>query len=379
VIAAALPSRVSGVPRSAPSRRLRTSALAWIACVALALCGCRAAAFQGKEVSEEQSRAELAAANAQIERGQAESALRALAPLWNARNLTPAVRVEVEHALDRASQPVAAQLGASGNSPAPLSDLLDEHWPRRVRARLSIAYARLLLERNRRMDTYRALRELDELHPTHEERANAGALLAQAGLNLAADPRRYWLFFRYRNYAVPVLEYLVLHYPSDARCAQAYWELAQIYEEWRDYDTARERYEDLVLYHPNDPRGIEAELAIPALRLRQIQRVDFDRRSLELARSELEQWIERHPNDTRRAQADELRRDALARLCDSDLKIARFYLRIEKPEGAHQHALRARDFAALVGDETREQEALRLLERAPHGPAGQPPPEGTRS
>ena len=76
-------------------------------------------------------------------------------------------------------------------------------------------------------------------------------------------------------------------------------------------------------------------------------------------------WLDDHELTATADLIDEVRRDrtdAIRRLADSDLQIARFYRTVDAPIGAQNHARRAYDLAREGGDEDQVAEAGALLE-----------------
>ena len=76
-------------------------------------------------------------------------------------------------------------------------------------------------------------------------------------------------------------------------------------------------------------------------------------------------WLAEHGNTALGQLGGEVRRlltDTIQRLADSDLSIARFYVRVDSSTGATHHARRAFDLAREGGDEEQVEEARDLLE-----------------
>jgi hypothetical protein len=236
-----------------------------------------------------------------------------------------------------------------------------------------VAAAAMLLQEDEPYDAFKVLKDLDRRFPNHYERVRAGEILYQAGMQLADDPSSFFGFYRAVDDGREILEYMVVNYPKERDCDKAYAKLVLLYEDEEDWELARARSEDLLLYHPDSPLVSWAEARIPHLRLLGLESPEYDRRELAQARVELDRWLQRHngqPTDP--ADLEQTVRldyaDCLARLTASDLGIAQFYLRIDQAIGARLHATRALDEARLSGDEALIQEATEMLGRVPPAP-----------
>ena len=246
-----------------------------------------------------------------------------------------------------------------------LFDLYELQLPPRLRARAGILAADRLIAEKRRVAAFKQIRKVDRDLPTHPERALAGGVLARAGLSLIRDDRSYYLLFSYRARGVDALEYLVLRYPLDAHCPEAYSALAAHYEDAGDLDLAIERNEDLVIYHPTSPFTAAAEARSPYLRLKRLKRDDVDRKELETARGEVARWLARHDGHELEPFVLEVGRECERRLVSSDMILARYYDRIRSPFGARIHAERALRAAENAGLEEGAAAARTLLASLP--------------
>jgi len=262
------------------------------------------------------------------------------------RTVSNEVRAEAQVVLDQAARTRMAQT----TDPEVLEDMLDLDLPRQIAVTAGVRAARLLFEQTERMQAYRLIEKIDQKYPHHQERPEAGRLLTEIGFSLAADNRRYKLFFRYKNLAPTVLEYLVLNYPSAPRGDEAYWTLASIYASNRKWMVAIEKYEDLLLWYPESPYAVPALAAIPNLRLKALNSPEYDRNELERARSALEAWLASHAGHELEEQVRLDHADSLRRLADNDLSISRFYRTVDNLEGAEYHARRAVEEARLGAD-----------------------------
>jgi hypothetical protein len=359
-----------------PVRRLVPA----LALLALAL-GCRATPFG--TIQREDARAHLDQAEADVAAGAFARALERLAAVHDVRNLDPDLRAREQALVDAAARGRFGELeGADADE---LEELFESELPERVRARAGILAAERLLAAERRISAFRLVKKVDLALPGHAERVLAGDVLARAGLSLVRDRRRYNLLFHYRPRGVQALEYLVLNYPLDAHCPEAYFELSRVYEERGELDQAVERTEDLLLYHPESAYAAAASARLPYLRLLRLKRDDYDRGELLRAEAELEAWLAHHPGHELESWARELLRESERRLVLNDLSLARYYAKLRAPAGVRLHAERARGLALEAGFAAEAAAAEAVLTRlaptqavgaaasAPAGPASDQP------
>jgi tetratricopeptide (TPR) repeat protein len=334
----------------------------WLVLLGLAP-GCRSHPFG--EIDRASSGAQLDLAEADVRAGEHARALERLAEVHQVENLEPDQRQREERLIDQAARGRFAQLQ---DAPADeLVELFDSELPERVRARAGILAADRMLAEGRRITAYRQVKKVDEKVPGHPERVLAGDVLARAGLSLIQDDGRYNLLFHYRPRGVQALEYLVVHYPLEQRCPQAYFALSEVYERDGDFDQAIERSEELLLYHPESPYAPAASARLPYLRLCRLGRDDYDRGELLRARGELAAWLERYPGHELAGWVGDLVRECQARIVRSDLYLAEYYEHTGTRAGQRLHAERARSLALEAGLEDEAAAAERML--APLGRA----------
>lgn len=273
------------------------------------------------------------------------------------RDLAPELRREVESVLEQA----AVQLIAELTSPRKLEDLTEIDLPRSLALEAGLRAARLYYEDGKRMRAFRLVRKLDQSFPQHHERQAAGTLLSEIGFDLAQDDGRYGLFFHYRGLAPQVLEYLVLNYPNEPTGDRALWVLAETYEKGNRWGVAIDKHQDLILWFPDSPRAAASEARIPHLRLAALGSPQYDRTSMRVAREELEAWLQNHPRHPLEPEVRVDLQDAIQRLTDNDLFVARFYRKVKVLAGAEYHARRAVEQARDGGDAEQIDEAERTL------------------
>lgn len=341
--------------------------------------GCRAPF--GK-IDRENAAAHLAQAETDVREGHYQRALEHLAAIHDVPGLDPDQRAREQALVDEAASRRFAEL--AGGDPDELEDLFSSELPDRVRARAGVLAAQRMLERDKRISAYRMVKKLDEALPGHPERVAAGDIVARAGLSLIHDDRRYNLLFHYRPRGVQALEYLVVNYPLDPHCPEAYFALSEDYERSGDLEQAIERTSDLLLYHPESVYATGASARLPYLRLRRLQRDDYDRGELLRAETEIASWLEKNPGHELFPWVADLQRECRQRIVRNDLYLARYYARTGVPVGQRLHAERARGLALEAGFAEETREAERLLADLPAAPAGQksepmeppsPPPE----
>ena len=310
--------------------------------------------------------------------GRSRDALRRMRRASVTRGLSPDQRSEIESLLEQSG---LARIEELRDPPRPgaLRTMVKLALPRRIGVRAGIIGAQLYLDKDKRTRAFSLLQRVDQLYPNHNQRREAGRIIADIGFSFAEDPRRYGLFFKYRNQAPRVLEYLVDNYPSEPRTDEAYWTLGELYAEKRLWANAIESLEDLIVWRPDSPRAIESQARIPNLRLRGLASPEYDRYELQRAKGEMEAWLARHAGHPVESEVERDLTDCTQRLADSDLSIARFYRKVDNDQGAAFHARRALEEARSAGNEAQEDEARALLlsiEGAPSETPGETEADG---
>ena len=366
------------------SPALRRLVLALGLVVGLSACSATRALFDDDEyplggVEIENAALYLDRAEEEMNAGQLERALDRLIAVRELQGLDPEDRLRSEDLIDRCAAALLALADQPDRGTGSLEILWEADLSPRMRAQAGIRYAERLLEEGSRISAFKQVRDVEAELPGHTERARAGAVLAAAGLDLVRDPGRYWLILRYRTRGIAALELLVLTYPLDPACPDAYLALARAYEEDERLELAIDRHELLFLYHPSSPQAVLSRAAIPRLRLDLVQRRDYDRGTLVTAREELEQWLEAFPDHPRVAEVQASRLRCLRALADNDLYLSHYYRRIGNPFGARVHAQRALDDATEAGDPGLVARATEVLDELPpaEGPAPRTPAEAS--
>jgi len=326
------------------------------------LAGCKSGIK--KNVSPRYDVAEVPAvidtARNELAQAEAKYSLRAMDRMRSARgtkDLPTQVRREVETVLEQA----ATQLITELDDPRKLEDMTEINLPRNLALEAGLRSARLYYENGKRMRSFRLIRKIDQSFPQHHQRQAAGELLSEIGFELAEDNGRYGLFFHYRGLAPQVLEYLVLNYPNDPTGDRALWTLAETYERGSRWHVAIEKHQDLILWFPDSSRAPASEARIPHLRLAALGSPQYDRTSMKVARAELEAWLQNHPGHPLESEVRIDLKDALQRLTDNDLLVARFYRKVKRYAGAEYHARRAVEQARDGGDADQIEQAERYL------------------
>jgi hypothetical protein len=309
----------------------------------------------------------LDAIEAAVRAGQFEEALKHLEAVHDVSGLAPDLRAREDRLTDAAAEGRFGELAESESEP--FEELFSSELPERVRARAGVLAAERMLRSDRRVAAFRMVKKVDEELPRHHERGLAGDVLARAGLSLIADDRRYNLLFRYRSRGVQVLEYLVVHYPLEARCAEAYYALSQSYERAGNFDEAIARTEDLLVYHPGSPYALAASARLPYLRLARLQRDDYDRGELLRAQAEISAWLARNPANDLTPWVAELQHECNERLVRSDLYLAGYHAKTRAPTGQRLHAERALSLAREAGLAPEAERAEALLAGLPPSPS----------
>jgi len=341
--------------------------------LALALCllsaaSCVTTTYTGHKFDEPFNRdtapEHIEKAQAEIASGDGEVALDRLIELHQTPSLDPASRKVAGQLLNDTCITLIAQL-VDEEHPSRLKRLFSLDLPPRLRVEAGVAAARAYLNDGERVKCFKMLRSIEEKFPMHHLRMLAGDLLLECGLSLAGDDTRWFLFFSpAKDRALETLDFLVLNYPFHSGCDQAYWALAQLYEDSGWQERAIRNYEDLVAFHPTSPMAPEAEARIPLLRLSQMERADNDRAEMLRARDEGAAWLARYPDHPRGEDVRAVLLDAERRLVLNDLITARFYLRVKESFGATLHARRAKEEAQLASASDLFDEADEVLAKA---------------
>ena len=325
-----------------------------------ALAGCRSSSYD--DVDPVSAGEHIDLAQQDIQAGILQRALERLVAVREVQGLDPDLRARDEELLEEAARRRFEELKESDSGE--FEDLYDASLPERLKAQAGILAAERMLADGRRVSAYKMIKKVDQALPSHSERVLAGDVLARAGLSLIRDEGRYYLLFRYRTRGIQALEYLVVNYPLDPHCPEAYDALAQTYEQIDELDQAIERCEDLLLYHPQSVYAVVAGVRLPYLRMKRMRRDDYDREELLRAHRELQLWLERHPEHELASWGRELARECQARLVRSDLGLARYYERTGRSYGVRIHAERALRTAQDAGLTEEARAARELLDGA---------------
>ena len=304
-------------------------------------------------------------ARADLAAGDSEEAMMWMQAAVATSGLPPAQKREARELLEDAARARILELSQPPIKPKKLAGFLELELPRQIAVEATLIAADEYNRRGDSVDSFRLIKKLDQKFPTHHLRSEAGRVLADAGLEIAKDDSYFLFIFPRRARAKEVLEYLVLNYPSEKRCDQAYATLAWLYEQEENWERAVERHQDLLLYHPASPIATASEARIPQLRLISITSPEYDRQELSGARDELTAWLERHAGHELEESVRLDLAECYLRLHESDMGIARFYKRVDNPFGARFHATRASEEARLAGDSEREAAALAYVEALP--------------
>jgi len=337
--------------------------------VVLALgAACRSSPYG--EIERADAEHHLQLAEQEIAEGKLDQALERLAAVHEVSGLDPDTRTREERLIEEASRRRFAELADAPASE--LEALFESELPADVRARAGLLAAQRLADEDHRVKAFRMVKKVDQEIPSHPERVLAGDILARVGLSLIRDPGHYGFFLSYRTRGVQTLEYLVVQYPLEPRCPEAYAALSEYYESTGDLDAAIEHTENLLLYHPQSPYAVVGAVRLPYLRLSRTRRDDYDRSELTRAQREVDHWLSVHPTHELAPWAHELASECRLRLVRSDLELAHYYERTETPSGVRLHATRALASAEAGGLEAEASEARALLEDVPAPAPGEP-------
>ncbi|MCC7012290.1 MAG: hypothetical protein IT454_07005 [Planctomycetes bacterium] len=311
----------------------------------LALCACSTLGTSSVDDAGEVPKA-VALAREDLAAGRTEQALERMRDARELEGLSIEARDEVELLLERSAEQRISELSRADADPADLAQLLDYDLPQQLSVAAGLAAARGFAAQDEPYEAFRTLRDLETKFPLHHGRAEAGAILIDVGLRLARSGGGFWVWTD-RADSFAVLEFLVLTYPGEKRCDEAFFELATMYEQDEEYAMAIQRHEELLLAHVESPLSSASQARIPHLRMIAIDSPDYDRRELLRARRELEDWLAKHAGHELEREVQLDYADCLQRLVQSDLGIASFYRRIDRPFGARYHAARALETARV--------------------------------
>jgi hypothetical protein len=333
-----------------PLELLLRALLAPLLALSLASCSTTGGLFADDALDPDEVPAALAEAQAARARGDAQTAIELLVPAARALGLAPELRDRVQLELEQSAQERITELSRPGADPSDLADLVELGLPRQIAVQAGLAGARRYVEADEPYDAYRLLKRLDDRFPLHHERVASGDLMCDIGLALADDTPTLFGWFDTLGEAQEILEYVILEAPWSRRCDEAYLALSRMYEDDQMWDLSIARAEGLVLNHPGSPLAIGAQARVPQLRLLRLASPEYDRQELERARQELQEWLVTHTASDLQERVRLDLADCLARLCESDLLISRFYDKVGNAFGAQRHARRAIAEARDAGD-----------------------------
>ena len=336
-----------------------------LALLPLALGACASSTFGKVDVGSAAAvPAAVQQALAEEQAGNPTRAIDLLQAARGVRDLSVEERIQVESHLEQVTERRILALEQAGTGAKELEDISELSLPTPLAVLAGVVAARQRLDAGRPYKAYKVLADLELRFPTHPQRGAAGEIAVEAGLRMTLEPKRFLGFFTLRDEGLETLEWVVITYPSEPRCDEAYFRLGELYAADRRFRLSVQRYEELVQWHYASPLSIEAQARIPRMRLAGLESPEYDRRELIRARAELEQWLQNHAGQPQEERVRLDYGDCLRRLVLSDQGIARFYLRIGRPFGAQLHAQRALDVARLTGDGELVKGSEALLVRA---------------
>jgi tetratricopeptide (TPR) repeat protein len=305
----------------------------------------------------------ITSAEAALVEGRPQLALDWMRTAAELRQMPREQRNRVQHLLEISADQFIKRLGEDAD-PESLADFLDLGLPRQIAVTGAMQAAALYLARGKYTAAKSLIQKIDQQFPTHHLRPEAGGILVEAGLRLS-EHKAAWLIFSKRDDALAALEYSSIHYPQAQGGDLVLRRLAEMYEEDSLWALAIDRHEELVQSFPRSPLVPFSLARIPHLRLASIASPEYDREALQSARDELERWLEDNAGhevtDTVIADLE----DALHRLGESDLVIAKFYRAIDLDYGQRFHARRGLAEGLAAGDTHQTSTAQALLDELP--------------
>lgn len=315
--------------------------------------------------------AAIASAEQALLDGQPQRALDWMRVASELEGLPTTQRVRVQELLELAADRWLKELSTAETPPELLAEILELDLPRQLAVTGALMGADLYLQRGDYSETFDLIERIDRRYPTHHLRPEAGRLLVEAGLALSELESGFWS--SNRDHAFQALEYSSIHYPLTPGGDLVLRRLAEMYEEDSLWYIAIARHEELVANFPASDLVPFSLARIPHLLLASIESPEYDRGALLNARDGLAKWLRDYAGHE---VSEEVRldlADAMVRLAESDLGIARFHVTIGNDFGARLHARRARDEAQAAGDERRRLEAQAILDGLPEEPAAPGP------
>ncbi|PIE23515.1 MAG: hypothetical protein CSA62_06635 [Planctomycetota bacterium] len=211
-------------------------------------------------------------------------------------------------------------------------------------------------------DAYETLKDFPRLYPLSDYLPRAEWLSYRSGAALAATGWTFLGIVSDLEDSIVVLDHFLLYYPRSRYALDALRILGEAAYIGRDYDEAIRRYQELrervSLREASDRAWIDlAGHRIAMAYFKKTQGPDYDAAGLRRAKAELVGYLQ--SNSTNAAFLDEARSSlstVLQWIEEKHLRTARYYLRIEKPQGAREALARL-----LADPESKRQDEARAL------------------
>jgi hypothetical protein len=341
--------------------------------LALASCSpwraaCRSSPYG--EIERADAEHHLQLAEQEIAEGKLDQALERLAAVHEVSGLDPDTRTREERLIEEAARRRFAEL-----SDAPASELealFESELPADVRARAGLLAAQRLADEDHRVKAFRMVKKVDQEIPSHPSACWRATSWRASGCRSSRDPGHYGFFLSYRTRGVQTLEYLVVQYPLEPRCPEAYAALSvvlRVDRRPRRRDRTHREPAALPIRRARTPSRRRRPAAVPAAESHPTRRL----RPPELTPAAARVWTTGSPSIRRtssRRGAHELASECRLRLVRSDLELAHYYERTETPSGVAPHATRALASAESRRLEAEASEARALLEASRARPRG---------
>jgi outer membrane protein assembly factor BamD (BamD/ComL family) len=210
--------------------------------------------------------------------------------------------------------------------------------PKRLRDKRDIVTARAEFARGEFWRAFVALEHFSDLHPHSELRPTAVDMIWEIGSNLLERDGGFLIFWSDRRAGRQVLEHLITRHPDTQRLADALRILGDMAFEDGDYDTAQERFRDIILNRPESEWRVYAQFRFAMSIVAGLQGPDYDLARMEHAVRELRGFLATRPESPELLERTEA---ALAQLLEwqvvRHMMVAEFYKTVGSLEGERLH------------------------------------------
>jgi outer membrane protein assembly factor BamD (BamD/ComL family) len=240
------------------------------------------------------------------------------------------------------------QAGDVGAAEELLGRIDDDRLKGDHRERWLVARARVLELRKEWWAAFKVLKEFVKEHPFSRQQSVAREIMFRLGESLLLSDGGFLFFTSDKDDGIAVMEFFYTQFPDENQrmpdVLHALGEEAFRREQW---ELCIQRYRALIQDF-SEPRNEWIDLASFRAALchyYQLKGSDYDQVALTLAWRELGGYLESKPaNPEFQRTAKAAHQEVTRWLAEKELRIARFYERIDKPEGRRLHLMRVRQY-----------------------------------